>query len=136
MRVSIILPLASDERRIRYVEDVRELFGELGHGRLERCGFAYLDPEWRLLGTRLTDPGDVDHVTVPIRAVIGDVVAFGARAMVMVHNHTNGDPRPSEIDLAMTRRLATALDAIDARLVDHVVLAGDRYASMRDMGLL
>ena len=46
-------------------------------------------------------------------------------AMVMAHNHPSGDPTPSEADRALTRRLARALDALDMRLLDHLVLAGD-----------
>lgn len=54
----------------------------------------------------------------------------------LTHNHPSGDPTPSEADLAVTRRIIRVLDAIDVRLVDHIVLAGDRWASMRELGLL
>ena len=122
-----------------YVRDAAEacaLFAALAEARVEHCGFAYLDPEWRLLGTRETASGHVDGVRVPLRDVVRDVLDLDATAVVMVHNHPAGDPTPSAADRAVTRRLLAALEALDVRLVDHVVLAGSRRASMREMGLL
>lgn len=125
-----------DDRHIRDAPDACALFAELAEAPLERCGFAYLDPEWRLLGTRHTPAGHAHGVAVPLRDVVRDVLELEASAVVMAHNHPAGDPTPSAADLAVTRRLLGALEALDVRLVDHVVLAGARWASMRGMGLL
>lgn len=122
--------------RIRDAAEAAALFATLAEARTERCGFAYLDPEWRLLGTRETASGHVDGVRAPIRDVVRDVLDLDATAVVMVHNHPAGDPTPSAADRAVTRRLLAALEALDVRLIDHIVLAGPRRASMRGMGLL
>ncbi|MEG3088024.1 JAB domain-containing protein [Sphingomonas sp. PB4P5] len=121
---------------VRDAADVRALFDKLADATLECCGFAYLDQQWRLLGTRHTPPGHADGAAVPLRDVVRDVLDLEASAVVMAHNHPAGDPTPSEADLVVTRRLLSALEALDVRLVDHVVLAGARWASMRGMGLL
>ena len=112
------------------------MFAGLAEAPLEQCGIAYLDPEWRLLGLRYSPSGQSDGVAVPLRDIVRDVLALDAAAVVMAHNHPRGDPAPSEADLAVTRRLLHALDALDVRLVDHVVLAGVRWSSMRALGLL
>lgn len=123
-------------RYIRDANDARDLFSALAHAPLEACGFAYINPEWRLLATFQTDGTHPGMATVPMRQVVADAIAFDATALVMAHNHPSGDPTPSEADLAVTRRLKRVLDAIDVRLIDHLVLAGDRWASMQELGLL
>jgi DNA repair protein RadC len=122
-----------------YVRDTAAacaLFGALATACVERCGFAYLDPEWRLLGMRESAPGHAYGARVPLRDVVRDVLDLDAAAVVMVHNHPAGDPTPSEADRTVTRRLLDALGALDVRLVDHIILAGSRRTSMREMGLL
>lgn len=113
----------------------RTLFAPLARERREVAAFAYLDPEWRLLGLRQTRGSDT-AIEVSLRLITADALAFDAAAMVMAHNHPGGDPTPSEADRALTRRLARTLDALDIRLLDHLVLAGDQVTSFRAMGLL
>ena len=128
--------LTIDPVHIRTPNDALVLFEELADGRDERCGFAYLDPEWRLLGSRQTPPGTAHGVEVSLRDVIADVLALGATAVVMAHNHPGGDLSPSAADIAVTRRLVAGLEAIDVRLIDHLVIGRDGYLSMRATGLL
>ena len=56
--------------------------------------------------------------------------------IVLAHNHPSGDARPSDSDCRATRRLATAAEALDCTLVDHLIFAGDDCTSLRRMGLL
>ncbi len=112
------------------------LFEPIAMVREEVAVFAYLDPEWRLLGMRHVASGVADAVTIPLRDVIADALAFDCSAVAMAHNHPSGDPTPSESDYAFTRRLAYALDLIGVRLFDHLVLARDGCESFRRRGLL
>lgn len=123
-------------RYIRDADEARALFSALADAPLEACGFAYINPEWMLLGTFQTDSTHPGMATVPMRKVVADAITLDAAALVMVHNHPSGDPTPSEADLAVTRRLKRVLDAIEVRMIDHLILAGNRWASMRDLGLL
>jgi DNA repair protein RadC len=70
-------------------------------------------------------------------------ILHGATAVVCAHNHPSGDPAPSSADLAVTRRLREAAQAIDIELTDHLVIgnasadpAGLGYYSFRNAGLL
>lgn len=98
--------------------------------------FAYLDPKWRVIATRHVGGGRTASLDIPLRAVIGDALAFDAAAIVMAHNHPSGDPSPSEADYVFTRRLERTLAAIDVRLVDHIVLARGGRVSFRARRLL
>jgi len=55
---------------------------------------------------------------------------------VIAHNHPSGDARPSDSDRRATRRLASAAEAIDCALLDHLVFGGDDCTSFRRIGLL
>lgn len=112
------------------------LFAPIARTATEIAIFAYLDSRGRLLGVRHVPSSTIAKVDVPIRAIAGDALAFGAEQVVMAHNHPSGDAEPSRDDLAATRRIATALNALGIRLVDHLVLAGDAVTSLRARGLL
>lgn len=122
---------------VRDLADARELFALLAAQQYEVAAFAYLDPEWRLLGMRQTPLGTRTAVHIPIRDVATDALAFAARHVVMAHNHPAGDPTPSADDRRVTGQLARALDALDITLLDHLVLAeGVEPASFRALGFL
>jgi len=57
-------------------------------------------------------------------------------AILLAHNHPSGEPKHSDSDLRATRRLAAGARALDCKLLDHLVFAGERCTSMRRLGLL
>jgi DNA repair protein RadC len=125
-----------DRLRVADAAAAHALFAPLAAERVEVAAFAYLDPEWRLLGLRHARSGGATAIDVPLRAVATDVLALDCAAVVMAHNHPSGDAAPSAADRALTKRLARALDALDVQLADHFILAGARITSFRALGLL
>ena len=71
-----------------------------------------------------------------MRAVARDAVMFDAARIVMAHNHPSGDPTPSKADIRVTRRLARALAALGAPLVEHLILARSGGTSLRAAGVI
>ena len=80
--------------------------------------------------------GDEAEAMIPVREIIADALRHGTIGIVLAHNHPSGDPRPSESDFRATRRLATAAEAIDCTLVDHLVFGGSECTSLRRLGYL
>lgn len=80
--------------------------------------------------------GDETGAHFPIREIIVDAAAHGSAGIVLAHNHPSGDARPSDSDFRATRRLATAVEALDCALLDHLVFAGDDCSSLRQQGYL
>lgn len=132
----MFLPAATLPRTIPDASVAAALFAPLAEGRSERAMVAYLADEARLLGLRLLPPGDGHEVVLPFRLIVAEALELGATGMVLAHNHPSGDARPSEADLAITRRLARTLSEVDVRLIDHLVLAGAETTSFRALGLL
>lgn len=96
----------------------------------------YLDGDQRVLGLRHARSGAVDRLVLPIREIAVDALAFGAVAVVIAHNHPSGDPTPSAADREATRLLARALETLEMRLLDHLIVARGGITSFRRLGLL
>ncbi|MBA2636443.1 MAG: DNA repair protein [Sphingomonas sp.] len=101
----------------------------------ESLWVAHLDDEARCVHLS-RHPGDETGADLPIRQILSDAVAHGSAGIVLAHNHPSGDARPSGGDCRATRRLASAAEALDCTIVDHLVFAGNDCTSFRQMGLL
>ena len=80
--------------------------------------------------------GGRDQVRIAVRIIAADALAFAAQGVVIAHNHPSGDVTPSTRDVAFTRALAAGLRTVEVVLLDHVVIAGERVASLRAMGVV
>lgn len=109
-------------------------FAELDPGS-ETLWVAHLDGRARCvhLSRHHGDPGGVG---LPLRTIILDAARHGSAAILIAHNHPSGDCRPSDSDLRATRRLATAAEAVDCRLADHLIFGGTECTSLRSLGYL
>jgi len=80
--------------------------------------------------------GTIDSASVYPREVIKAVLNANAAAVIIAHNHPSGNPEPSRADIALTTRLREALNTIDVRLFDHLVVGGPETVSFAERGLL
>ena len=55
--------------------------------------------------------------------------------MIMVHNHPTGVVTPSKADILVTKQIFTALQSVDIKLQDHIIVGKDECYSFRDAGL-
>ena len=101
----------------------------------ENLWIAHLDHQSRCVHLS-RHGGDDAGASLPLRSIIVDVAAHGSAAILMAHNHPSGDERPSHSDCRATRRLATAAEALDCKLLDHFIYSGGKVASFHQMGLL
>jgi DNA repair protein RadC len=101
----------------------------------ERLWVAHVDDQLNCLHLSHHD-GDEAGVDFPLRSIVRDAAVHGSTGIVLAHNHPSGDPTPSEGDMRATRRLAFAAEALDCRVLDHLVFSGRKFASFRQLGLL
>lgn len=80
--------------------------------------------------------GAVSGAALPLPELLGAVLREGAPRFALIHNHPGGDPLPSAADVTLTRRVQAASALVGLELVDHVVVARERHASLRALGLL
>ena len=101
----------------------------------ESLWVAHVDEEARCVHLSRHD-GDETGAHFPLRQIIADAAVHGSAGIVLAHNHPSGDPTPSDSDCRATRRLASAAEALDCTILDHLVFAGTDCASFRRLGLL
>tara|TARA_Y100001968_G_C19332222_1_gene704922 strand:+ start:482 stop:1162 length:681 start_codon:yes stop_codon:yes gene_type:complete len=104
-------------------------------GRLEeRFIVLSLDSKLRKLAETEVCRGGANAVFVDPRQVFGAALRQGASALVLVHNHPSGDPRPSGSDLALTERLVVVGELLGVAVVDHIVMGDGCYYSLSEAG--
>ena len=80
--------------------------------------------------------GGQSGTVVDPKVVFSKALTVRAAALVLVHNHPSGNPRPSEADKALTREISRVGKALDMPVLDHVIIAGMRHFSFVDHQLL
>jgi len=108
----------------------------LAREQVEQARVLYLDNRNRLLADEMQGRGTVNHTPVYPREVVKRALELHATGLVLAHNHPSGDPTPSREDIAMTREIKAASDALGISLHDHVIIAGSQWLSFRQAGLL
>lgn len=131
------------EQRMRYGDqltsptDVRQYLAMRFAG-LEREVFVvlYLDTRNRLIKCDELFWGTIDGAQVHAREVVKAALAHNATAVIFAHNHPSGEPEPSTMDKALTQKLSAALDLVDIKVFDHLIVGGAKTISFSERGLL
>ncbi|MDH3272918.1 MAG: DNA repair protein RadC [Gammaproteobacteria bacterium] len=96
----------------------------------------YLDNRHRVLRFDEMFRGTIDGTSVYPREVVKEALAVNAAAVILAHNHPSGVAEPSQADERITRRLKSALELVDIRVLDHLIIGGGQTTSMASRGLL
>ncbi|MBI4730516.1 MAG: DNA repair protein RadC [Acidobacteria bacterium] len=95
-----------------------------------------LDQRHRVLREVTVGVGGVAQSPMDAREVFAAALREPCAAAVLVaHNHPSGDPSPSPDDVAVTRRLAGAGELVGIELLDHLIVAGAGWVSLRERGV-
>ena len=103
------------------------LFGGVAE---ERIYMICLNQAGHVLHRSLLHTGTVDQVALHPRTVVETAIRHSAYAVILAHNHPGGMAEPSQPDIDVTQRIATALHLIGIQLVDHMIFAGPEAYSM------
>ena len=96
---------------------------------------AHVDEQARCLHASRHD-GNESSAAFPVRDIIAEAMTHRSAGILLAHNHPSGDARPSESDFRATRRLATAAEALDCTILDHLIFGGAKCTSLRGLGYL
>lgn len=75
-------------------------------------------------------------VELPFREIVRDALNVGTSALLLAHNHPSGDCRPSKNDVRLSHRLADVLSPLSIYLQDHLIFAGGKVVSMKDLNFI
>ena len=110
------------------------LVPQYGSHPVEQFGLLLLDTKRRVLRTTLVSMGTIDASIVHPREVFRAAANARAASLILFHNHPSGDPAPSEDDVALTKRMVRAGELMGIVVLDHIIVAENRYHSLREQG--
>jgi len=115
--------------------DVAKIFIPiLGHQKQEIFAIALLDSAGKFLRDREITKGIINASLVHPREVFRVAIKEAATSVILVHNHPSGQLSPSNEDLSITRQLVAAGETIGIPVQDHLIIAGDKYISLKEAG--
>lgn len=115
------------------VKLIAPLLRDLSH---EECWVLFLNRGNRLIAKEKVSSGGVSATVMDIKFIIKTAIAKLASAIILVHNHPSGNRIPGEEDKLQTKRLQSAAKVCDIDLLDHLIIAGGKYYSFCDEGIL
>jgi len=80
--------------------------------------------------------GTVSQTSVYPREVVKESLTRNAASVILVHNHPSGIAEPSRADEHLTQTLKSALNLVDVRVLDHLIVAGPSVLSFAERGLI
>lgn len=96
----------------------------------------YLDNRHRIILFDELFRGTIDGTSVYPREVVKRALSLNAAAVIVAHNHPSGVAEPSQADERITRRLKSALELVDIRLLDHLIIGDGQLSSLASRGML
>ena len=94
-----------------------------------------LDTRNQLIKVAEISVGSLDSSIVHPREVFKEAISASAASVIFVHNHPSGDTEASEDDIMLTKRLAEAGELMGIDVLDHIIIGGRSYVSMKREGL-
>jgi len=94
----------------------------------------FLDNRHRVIHFEELFRGTINGASVHPREVVRQTLEHNAAAVIFAHNHPSGIAEPSEADRQLTRRLQAALELIDVRVLDHIVIGDGESVAFSERG--
>jgi DNA repair protein RadC len=117
-------------------ESAFALLRDLGQKKREHFAAVYLNARNALISRETISIGSLNASLVHPREVFFPAVRDLAANIILAHNHPSGDVTPSREDVELTRRLVKVGELMGIEVLDHLVVGGRRFVSLKSKGLL
>lgn len=112
------------------------LLAVMAHEKIEHFRILFLNKKNHLIADEIQHSGTVDQTAAYPREIVKRSLELGATALILVHNHPSGDPNPSPADIALTRQIMTAAQALGIVVHDHLIVAKGGVGSLKNQGFM
>ena len=106
------------------------------HEQTESVRLLCLNAGGKVLKLALLNEGDINAVHFSVRKIVETALSAKAVSVILAHNHPGGTLTPSREDLDATNSAKAALSTVGIQLLDHLIISGDGYCSLREEGYL
>ena len=143
--IKLVREVAAEFLRQKIVDkpvykSAKEIFDYLYHSmrdlKKEIFKVIYLNTQNQIIDTADLFEGTVDSSSISPREVIENAIKHNATSLIFVHNHPSGNPEPSPTDKQVTRDLVYAGSIMQIKVLDHIIIGGNKYFSFAAEGLI
>jgi len=143
--LSLIAPLSRRYMKVRWGNrpklDTTSKAGSfavsLFSGRVYECFYVIsLDSHKNVNHATLVHEGTLNEAPVYPRIIVETALRHKADSIILAHNHPGGSLTASMADIEVTRKILNAMKAIGIDVVDHIIVAGTRYMSFAEQGIM
>ena len=95
-----------------------------------------LDVRNRVLAMPTISIGSLTASVAHPREIFREAIRYSAANMILIHNHPSGDPTPSREDIQITKQMMKAGEIMGIPVLDHIIIAGDGFLSLKEADCL
>jgi len=126
-----------EKKKLGCMDDAGKFFIAKFAYEVNECAYAMLlDDNLRILACPKISSGVINGTEISIRALCELALKHRASRVIVSHNHPSGILLPSKEDEHCTSMIKNALRVIDIDLIDHIIVAGEKYISLRNRGIM
>ena len=111
------------------------LIPRIGHLEQEEVHTVCLDTRNRVIATDMIYKGTISSANMRISEIFRQAIRHNAGSIIVAHNHPSGDSSPSADDIYATKEIVRAGKLLGIEALDHLVIAGNTYTSLKERGL-
>ena len=132
-----LLAVSHDERvQVRSPADAANMvMSEMSLLEQEELRVMLLDTKNHILATETLYRGSLNTSLIRVGEVFREAIRANCNSLIVVHNHPSGDPSPSPEDVAVTKQMVEAGKLLDVEVLDHLIIGGHRFVSLKERGL-
>jgi DNA repair protein RadC len=125
------------KEKITCSRDVYEIFhsttGDLPY---EEFWILLLNRANKIIDKIRISQGGISGTVTDVRLILNECITKKASNLILCHNHPSGNIQPSDSDTAITRKIKSAGDLIDVKVIDHIIVGDNSYYSFADEGMI
>lgn len=118
--------------KVRYASEIyRFVKPILANKMQENFACIYLDSKSRIITHKIISIGSINETNADVKTAVKWGIKFSCTAIVFIHNHPSGDPRPSKNDYLITEVFKKYCDALDIVFLDHIIVGNNSFYSFK-----
>lgn len=115
---------------------IQFISSQISHYQNEVFAMLLLDSQHQFLHFQPVFYGTINTTAVYPRELVKLALSHNAAAVVLAHNHPSGVAEPSVSDQKITQHIQNAMQLMDIRVLDHIVIGAGRHTSMAERGMM
>ncbi len=104
--------------------------------KMENTFILLLNDRCELLSCEHIAKGSLNSTQIDNRMIAEHLIHYEATALILTHNHPNANNLPSNEDIQYTNFLKLWLQSMNITLIDHIIVSGNTYSSIKQLGYL